>query len=66
MKGLEVTQSPVTQKIKGPGQHYASPLDAVQATSEKSMAPVHYYECADCQDLYERLRNVFREMGHEF
>lgn len=24
------------------------------------------YECADCRDLYERIRKAFKEMGHEF
>lgn len=64
-KPQEVKQAPIPQKIKTEGQHYSSPLKSVHGPAPAPPPAVHY-ECADCQDLYERLKKTFQEMGHDF
>jgi hypothetical protein len=65
MSGPEMREAPRPQKIKRAGQFYSSPLGSVHGPRAPE-APAVHYECADCRDLYERLRKVFKEMGHEF
>lgn len=60
-----VRQAPLPQKIKTEGQHYASPLHAVHGPAPGKPAAVEYTD-PEVRDLYERLRKLFAEMGHEF
>jgi hypothetical protein len=65
MNEIPARPSAIAQVGKTAGQHYSSPLNSVHGPA-RPPAPAVAYECADCQDLYERLRKVFKEMGHEF
>lgn len=60
--------SPVAVAERRPHTFYGSPTNPKYAGPHNGhVAPqgVHY-ACEDCQDLYERVKKAFKDMGHEF
>lgn len=60
--------SPVAVVERRPHTFYGSPTNPKYAGSHNGhVAPqgVHY-ACEDCQDLYERVKKAFKDIGHEF